>query len=257
MGFENVSVGRHSKLHRTIVDKDVQIPEGMQIGYFPEDDSGVLAIAAPDQLVRVHARAWIWATGGYPVNLPIPENDRPGVIAARALGRLLVDHGIVGGDKVCIVEVPRVSEDIDALAAALTEAGAEVVRVALGDALGVRGRSWVSGVDTMHGRVECDLVAVAAIPSPASEGARQQGCKVVLDPSAGGFRVVIDDQGRTSSAGVWACGDVTGFGGRCVAAGDRWRRSPTATSAGPPAPPPPSPFSSSSSSRWRGWGRWW
>jgi glucose-1-phosphate adenylyltransferase len=36
--FENVSVGRHSKLHRTIVDKDVQIPEGMQIGYFPEED---------------------------------------------------------------------------------------------------------------------------------------------------------------------------------------------------------------------------
>jgi glucose-1-phosphate adenylyltransferase len=36
--FENVSVGRHSKLHRTIVDKDVIIPEGMQIGYFPEED---------------------------------------------------------------------------------------------------------------------------------------------------------------------------------------------------------------------------
>ena len=36
--FENVSVGRHSKLHRTIVDKDVVIPEGMQIGYFPEED---------------------------------------------------------------------------------------------------------------------------------------------------------------------------------------------------------------------------
>ena len=36
--FENVSVGRHSKLHRTVVDKDVVIPEGMQIGYFPEED---------------------------------------------------------------------------------------------------------------------------------------------------------------------------------------------------------------------------
>lgn len=36
--FENVSVGRHAKLHRTIVDKDVTIPEGMQIGFFPEED---------------------------------------------------------------------------------------------------------------------------------------------------------------------------------------------------------------------------
>ena len=36
--FEDVMVGRHSKLHRVIVDKGVHIPEGMQIGYFPEED---------------------------------------------------------------------------------------------------------------------------------------------------------------------------------------------------------------------------
>ncbi len=36
--FENVNVGRHARLRRTIVDKDVSIPEGMQIGFFPEED---------------------------------------------------------------------------------------------------------------------------------------------------------------------------------------------------------------------------
>jgi glucose-1-phosphate adenylyltransferase len=36
--FENVTVGRHARLHRTIVDKDVTIPEGMQIGFFPDED---------------------------------------------------------------------------------------------------------------------------------------------------------------------------------------------------------------------------
>lgn len=190
------------------------------IGFFPEDDHGVLAIMAPDRLYRVHARAWIWATGGYVVNLPFHENDRPGVIAARAVGRLLVEHGIVAGDKVCIVEVPEVARDAEALAAALAGAGAEVTRVALADMLGVRGRSWVSGVDTRHGRVDCDLVAVAAIPSPASEGPRQQGCKVTLDPSAGGFRVIVDAQGKTSTVGVWACGDVTGYQGPQRAAAD-------------------------------------
>lgn len=190
------------------------------IGFFPEDDGGVLAISAPDRLYRVHARAWIWATGGYAVNLPFQENDRPGVIAARAVGRLLVDHGILGGDKVCIVEVPYVAADAEALAAALASAGAEVTRVALADALGVRGRSWVSGIDTRNGRVDCDLVAVAAIPSPASEGPRQQGCKVTLDPDAGGFRVIVDEQGRTSTANVWACGDVTGYQGPQRAAAD-------------------------------------
>jgi glucose-1-phosphate adenylyltransferase len=36
--FENVVVGRHARIHRAIVDKDVVIPEGMQIGFFPEED---------------------------------------------------------------------------------------------------------------------------------------------------------------------------------------------------------------------------
>jgi sarcosine oxidase subunit alpha len=188
------------------------------IGYFPEDDGGVLAVSAPDRLYRVHAAQWIWATGGYPVNLPFPDNDRPGVLAARAVGRLLVDHGILGGDKVCIVEVPEMTADATALATALYDAGAEVVRIALGNATGTRGRSWVSALDTSQGKVECDLVAVAGIPAPASEGARQQGCKVVLDPAAGGFRIVIDDYGRTSTPGVWACGDVTGYRGPAAAA---------------------------------------
>lgn len=190
------------------------------IGFFPEDDGGVLAVAGPDRLYRVHARAWIWATGGYVVNLPFAENDRPGVIAARAVGRLLVEHGILAGDKICIVEVPQVASDAEALADALSASGAEVTRVPLDMTLGARGRSWVSGVDTHEGRVDCDLVAVAAIPSPASEGPRQQGCKVRLDPDAGGFKVIVDEEGRTTATNVWACGDVTGYMGPNAAAHD-------------------------------------
>ncbi|HEY0254319.1 MAG TPA: FAD-dependent oxidoreductase, partial [Kofleriaceae bacterium] len=123
-----------------------------------------------------------------------------------------------GGDKVCIVEDPRMTADATALASALVAAGADVTRVAVDDALGTKGRSWVNSVETTNGRVDCDIVAVAAIPSPASEGPRQQGCKVVLDPAAGGFRVEIDDHGRTSTPNVWACGDVTGYKGPIVAA---------------------------------------
>jgi pyruvate/2-oxoglutarate dehydrogenase complex dihydrolipoamide dehydrogenase (E3) component len=154
------------------------------------------------------------------VNLPFPDNDRPGVLAARAVGRLLVDHGILGGEKICIVEVPEMEADATALALALYEAGADVARIALGNATGTRGRSWVSGLDTSGGKVDCDLVAVAGIPAPASEGPRQQGCRVVLDPAAGGFRVVVDDYGRTTTPGVWACGDVTGYLGPAAAAAD-------------------------------------
>ncbi|HEU0034368.1 MAG TPA: 2Fe-2S iron-sulfur cluster-binding protein [Kofleriaceae bacterium] len=190
------------------------------IGFYPEDDGGVLAVAAPDRLYRVYARAWIWATGGYAVNLPFSDNDRPGVIAARAVGRLLVDHGIVAGDRICIVEVPALADDAATLASALVEAGAEVTRVPLDQVTGTRGRGWTQAVDTARGKVDCDVVAVAALPAPASEGARQQGCRVMLDPGAGGFKIVVDEHGRTSTPGVWACGDVTGYRGPVGAAAD-------------------------------------
>ena len=36
--FENVTVGRHVKMRRTIVDKNVVIPDGSVIGYDPEED---------------------------------------------------------------------------------------------------------------------------------------------------------------------------------------------------------------------------
>jgi sarcosine oxidase subunit alpha len=196
------------------------LPRSTAIGYFPEDDGGVLAVSAPERLYRIYARHHVWATGGYAVNLPFADNDRPGVLAARAIGRLLVDHGILAGDRVCLVEVPALAADVTALADALKRAGAEVTRVPLDKVTGTRGRSWTTQVDTSSGKVDCDLVGVAGIPSPASEGARQQGCKVVLDPAAGGFKIVVDGDGRTSTPNVWACGDVTGYLGPAGAVAD-------------------------------------
>jgi thioredoxin reductase len=116
--------------------------------------------------------------------------------------------------------VPEVAADAAALTEALTEAGAEVTRVPLARVTTVRGRGWAASVDAARTKIDCDLVAVAAIPSPASEGARQQGCHVVLDPPAGGFRIVVDADGRTTTPGVWACGDVCGYIGPAAAAAD-------------------------------------
>ena len=36
--FDNVDVGRHAKIRRAILDKNVRIPEGMTIGYDLEED---------------------------------------------------------------------------------------------------------------------------------------------------------------------------------------------------------------------------
>jgi sarcosine oxidase subunit alpha len=190
------------------------------IAFFPEDDGGVLAVATPTGLVRMYARRWIWATGGYPVNLLFYDNDRPGVIAARAVGRLLVQHSILAGERICVVVGDGMVEYAHALGRALRDAGAEVTEIAAADVDRARGRGWVTSVDltTRKRRIDCDVVAVAALPSPASEGPRQQGCQVVLDPARGGFRVVVDAEGRTSAPGVLACGDVCGYAGPLAAA---------------------------------------
>jgi sarcosine oxidase subunit alpha len=185
------------------------------IAFYPEDaPGGVLAVATPAGLARVTARRWIWATGGYPVNLLFGDNDRPGVLAARAVGRLLVQHGVLAGERICVAEDRAMAAATDGLVDALRGAGAEVERVAGVEIERTRGRRWVKRVELRAGKsIDCDVVAVAAIPAPASEGPRQHGCAVVLDPARGGFRVVADDDGRTNVAGVLACGDVTGFMG--------------------------------------------
>ena len=36
--FEGVNVGRHAMIKRAIIDKNVEIPQGLRIGYDPEED---------------------------------------------------------------------------------------------------------------------------------------------------------------------------------------------------------------------------
>ena len=36
--MENVDIGRHCKIRRAIIDKDVKIPPGTEIGYNHEED---------------------------------------------------------------------------------------------------------------------------------------------------------------------------------------------------------------------------
>jgi glucose-1-phosphate adenylyltransferase len=37
--FENVNIGRYARIRRCIIDKDVDIPQGISIGYDPEEDA--------------------------------------------------------------------------------------------------------------------------------------------------------------------------------------------------------------------------
>ncbi len=56
--FDRVDVGRHAKIRRAIIDKDVRIPAGFTVGYSPDDDarrftvseSGVVVIPRGEQI---------------------------------------------------------------------------------------------------------------------------------------------------------------------------------------------------------------
>ncbi len=194
--------------------------------FYPEDDGGLLILALPDGLMRVRAKRYVYATGGYVVNRLFPNNDRPGVMAARAVGRLLVRYGVRPGARICVVGDDDYAR---ALATALRDAECKVIEVDQTERFitGARGRVWVSGVEIEAAgkkrREPCDLIAVSETPAPASDAPRHHGCEVVLDPTLGGYAVRADDDGHTSIADVLACGDVCGYVGpeRAATAGAR------------------------------------
>jgi sarcosine oxidase subunit alpha len=205
-------------LARTARDAGVEIRTGAAaIAWYPEDEGGLLAVDEGGTLARVTARRYLYATGAYDVNALFADNDRPGILAARAVGALLARYGVVPAAR------PAVLGDgpyAHALADALEAAGCAVSRIdgARERVVAARGRTWITGVDVaVDGekprRVKCDLLAVAALPAPATELLRQHGAAVALRPEAGGFACLVDGRGQTRAPGVFACGDACGFRG--------------------------------------------
>jgi glucose-1-phosphate adenylyltransferase len=74
--FPHVEVGRHSRISRAIIDKEVCLPEKTVIGFDPEEDrrrfqvteSGIVVVSSED-LRREHDRdvSRVSASGGEPV----------------------------------------------------------------------------------------------------------------------------------------------------------------------------------------------
>lgn len=249
-------------------DAGVKIFSGATaIAYYPEDVGpdgrrGLLAVTVADRLVRVGAHRFLYATGAYDQNLPFADNDRPGVIAARACGRLAFHWGVRPVPRDGRVVILDGAPTAAALERALAAAGVDAVRVELAreTVIGARGTGRLRGVEVEspagRRKVDGDLVAVAVLPAPASELPRQHGAAVAFDPTRGGFAAIVDENGATSRHGVFACGDVTGYVGTAAAerAGARAGRALGATLAlaavvlfsliaagcatAPPAPPP-------------------
>jgi hypothetical protein len=184
------------------------------IAYYPEDlgagtgdgPPGLLAVITPEGLVRLRARRYLYATGAYDQGLPFPDGDRPGILSARACGRLAFRWGVRPGRRVVIAaERGGPSPFAPVLAAGLARLGIPVV-TATTDAL--------PRLDLKR-----DLLAVDALPAPASELLRHHGARVQLDAERGGFVPETDGDG-CAVAQVHAAGDVRGFRGPAAATED-------------------------------------
>ncbi len=170
------------------------------IAYYAEE--GVLAVATPRGLVRVTARRFLYTTGAYDQNLPFPDSDRAGVMSARACGRLAFRWGIRPGRRVVVLSDPAVPFPfVGRLERGLAAVGVETRAATVGD---------LGAVDLKR-----EVIAVAALPAPASELPRQHGARVRLDVR--GFVVEVD-AAFAAAPQVHAAGDVTGYVGPDAAA---------------------------------------
>jgi sarcosine oxidase subunit alpha len=174
------------------------------LAWFAEDEGGLLTVQTPTGLAKLSADRTVYATGTYDQNILCADNDRPGVVAARAVGRLLLRWGVRPGARIALVGPWSYA---DRLGPALEAQGIAVVRVPA--AARIHGSTWVEWVELADGsRQDCDLCAACAPPLPASELARQHGAEVGGQDRA--FAITVNDAGATSRPGVLACGDVTG-----------------------------------------------
>ena len=176
-----------------------------------------LAVVHGEKLLEIIPDRTIYACGAYEQQALFEDNDRPGILAARAVGQLVVRYGVRPAERAVVLGSGSYTR---ALAEELLRVGVETrVIDCIGDRpVRAHGQKWVDGIDyvDLRGRVKrakCDLVAVAAMPQPASELPRQHGARVLLAEDQGGFAVVCDRLGRTTATKVYACGDVTGFAG--------------------------------------------
>ncbi|MCH9680392.1 MAG: (2Fe-2S)-binding protein [Deltaproteobacteria bacterium] len=167
----------------------------------------------PAVLYSIKPRHVVVATGARDPILAVPNNDRPGVVAARGLLQQLRRSDAT-------LAVPAVVIGEGAYATALADAlGVEALPPADVDRIEGNPVDAVSLRDG-KGKRECQLVALAPLPAPAYELARQAGAAVRWH--GGGFSVQRDQRGRcaTTAFTVWAAGDVTGYMGPQSAADD-------------------------------------
>jgi sarcosine oxidase subunit alpha len=179
------------------------------VGLFADDGRPFLAALQRDRLHLVFYRHLLLANGGQPTLLAFPNNDLPGVFAARAVSRLIRRHGVVPGERIAVVGDPAEARE---LAELVTKAGSTAVAVGMEPvrAHGVRAvQAITASVAGKTEKFDCDAIALCTPPSPAFELARAAGARVAWDPRAKLFVVDADVTGQCAP-NTWAAGELRG-----------------------------------------------
>ncbi len=158
-------------------------------------------------ITRITARAHVVATGAHDTTPLFEGNDLPGVISARAAGRLLREGVLVGDDIVIDGDGPHAR----AFAIAARAAGAKVEVLGERKVTSVRGMSRVRSV-VVHGpsgksHLDCDAVVFDGPGAPSFELAVQAGAAVQHRDD--GYFVIADNSSRCAPE-VFAIGESTG-----------------------------------------------
>jgi sarcosine oxidase subunit alpha len=181
-------------------------------GFYGKD----LLVVGPSGAEVIEASAFIIAAGAHDGVAPFENNDRPGVLSARA-ACLLLGSGVVMGKKVVVAHSSRSSTGTGvsfgrAYERLLAERGGSAVVTHVTDPVRVKGSSHVRAVVVREGGKErsiaADVLLVDEPRAPAYELCEQAGAKVTH--RATGFVPAATSKGGRIADGVWAIGEVTG-----------------------------------------------
>jgi sarcosine oxidase, subunit alpha len=162
----------------------------------PEGGAAPRLVASPRIVV---------CTGGAVQPPLFPGSDAPGIFSGRALALALAEHGVVPGARAAVLGE---GAEAGAVAERLRGAGMEVARVA-GEVRAAVGRRRVRALRLADGgRLACDTVAAAAVPSPAPDLLRALGVAVDWDAALSAFAPRVAHDGTTAVPGFLAAGEV-------------------------------------------------
>jgi sarcosine oxidase subunit alpha len=169
-------------------------------GVFGDD----VLVAGDAGIEVVTPKTLVLAPGAHDGVLAFEDNDAPGVMSARAAGRLL-GHGVLPGERIVVAVADKAGPFGEAFVRA--HPAATLVR---GTPVSVKGsgrvREWTLATATGEQRLKADVLLVDAPRAPAYELCAQAGAALVHEER--GF--VVKAPGNRIRDGVLAVGEVVG-----------------------------------------------